>query len=202
MITSLRGTLIEALPTQVTVEVQGVGYELLIPASSYDRLPPPGKDVHLLTHLVVREDAHTLYGFSTATERQLFRLLIQTVTGIGPRIALSILSGMNPTAFSSAVAQGDIRSLSQISGVGRKTAERIVVELRDKLASPSFALPSTTPHAPGSPDSRLQDAALALVALGFKPAEASDTVRAVAAVLGTSASVEDIVRSSLRKGAG
>jgi holliday junction DNA helicase RuvA len=202
MITSLRGTLVEALPTQITVEVQGVGYELLIPASSYDRLPQPGQEIHLLTHLVVREDAHTLYGFSTATERHLFRLLIQTVTGIGPRIALSILSGMNPTAFSSAVAQGDIRSLSQISGVGRKTAERIIVELRDKLASPTFALPIASPHAPGSPDSRLQDAALALVALGFKPPEASDTVRAVAAVLGASASVEDIVRSSLRKGAG
>src|ERR1051326_831096 len=133
MITFLRGKLVEALPTQVTVDVNGVGYEVLIPPSSYDRLPPPGNEVQLLTHLAVREDAHTLYGFMTAAERELFRLLVNTVSGIGPKIALNILSGMNATALRGAVAKGDVKALSQISGVGKKTAERIVVELKDRI---------------------------------------------------------------------
>src|SRR5213595_3906876 len=133
MITFLSGTLMEALPTQVTVEVQGVGYEALIPLSSYDKLPQPGHEIHLLTHLAVREDAHTLYGFMTFAERDLFRMLVNTVSGIGPKIALNVLSGMNVVAFRGAVANGDVKSLSQISGVGKKTAERIVVELRDKI---------------------------------------------------------------------
>ncbi len=125
MITFLHGKLVEALPTQLTVEVNGVGYETLIPLSSYDKLPPPGQEVKLLTHLVVREDAHTLYGFMSTAERDLFRMLINTVSGIGPKIALNILSGISVTAFRGAVANGDVKSLSQISGVGKKTAERL-----------------------------------------------------------------------------
>ena len=133
MITFLHGQLVEALPTRVVVDVNGVGYEALIPLSSYNRLPPPGQPVRLLTQLVVREDAHTLYGFMTAEERDLFRLLVNTVSGIGPKIALNILSGINVTAFRGAVANGDVKALSQISGVGKKTAERMIVELRDKI---------------------------------------------------------------------
>src|SRR5512140_3308878 len=133
MISFLKGKLVEALPTQVVLDVNGVGYEALIPLSSYDKLPQPGQEVKLLTHLAVREDAHTLYGFMTAAERELFRLLINTVSGIGPKIALNILSGIAVTAFRGAVANGDVKALSQISGVGKKTAERIVVELKDKI---------------------------------------------------------------------
>src|SRR5438876_8119086 len=133
MITFLRGTLSEVLPTQLTVEVNGVGYEVLIPLSSYDKLPAPGGPVKLLTHLAIREDAHVLYGFMTTAERDLFRLLINTVSGIGPKIALNILSGMNVTAFRGAVAGADVKTLAQISGVGKKPAERIVVELKDKV---------------------------------------------------------------------
>src|SRR5262245_19732808 len=125
MITFLRGKLVEALPTQVTLDVNGVGYEALIPLSSFDKLPQPGQNVTLLTQLVVREDAHTLYGFMSADERDLFRLLVHTVSGIGPKIALNVLSGINVTAFRGAVASGDVKALSQISGVGKKTAERI-----------------------------------------------------------------------------
>src|SRR6267143_6822166 len=132
VITFLHGKLIEALPTQVIVEVNGVGYEVLIPLSSFDKLPQPGHDVKLLTQLIVREDSHTLYGFTSAAERELFRLLINSVSGIGPKTALNILSGMNAVAFRGAVANADVKTLSQISGVGKKTAERIVVELRDK----------------------------------------------------------------------
>ncbi|MCI0535167.1 MAG: Holliday junction branch migration protein RuvA, partial [Verrucomicrobiales bacterium] len=122
MITFLHGKLVEALPTQVIVDVHGVGYDVLIPLSSYDKLPAPGNDVKLLTHLAVREDAHVLYGFMTAPERDMFRLLINTVSGIGPKIALNVLSGMSVTAFRGAVAISDVKALSQISGVGKKTA--------------------------------------------------------------------------------
>src|SRR5580704_17437335 len=125
MITFLNGKLVEALPTQVTVEVHGVGYEVLIPLSSFDKLPLPGNEVKLLTHLAIREDAHVLYGFVTSAERDMFRLLIHTVSGIGPKIALNILSGINVTAFRGAIAGGDVKILSQISGIGKKTAERI-----------------------------------------------------------------------------
>ncbi|HZL12582.1 MAG TPA: Holliday junction branch migration protein RuvA, partial [Verrucomicrobiae bacterium] len=127
MITFLHGKLVEALPTQVVVEVNGVGYEILIPLSSFDKLPSPGQEIKLLTQLVIREDAHTLYGFASAVERDLFRMLIHNVSGIGPKTALNILSGMNAVTFRGAVAGGDVKSLSQISGVGKKTAERIVV---------------------------------------------------------------------------
>src|ERR1700690_345617 len=135
MITFLQGQLAEALPTQVVVDVNGVGYEVLIPLSSFDKLPQPGGAVKLLTLLVIREDAHTLYGFMTAAERDLFRLFINTVSGMGPKIALNILSGISVTAFRGAVAGSDVKALSQISGVGKKTAERIVVELRDKIGA-------------------------------------------------------------------
>src|SRR5271156_3044952 len=135
MITFLSGKLVEALPTQVVVEVNGVGYEVLIPLSSFDKLPPPGHEIKLLTQLVVREDAHILYGFASGAERDLFRLLVNSVSGIGPKTALNILSGISVTTFRGAVATSDVKSLSQISGVGKKTAERIVVELRDKVGA-------------------------------------------------------------------
>src|SRR5688500_16376890 len=135
MLSLLEGQLVESLPTQVTVDVNGVGYEVLIPLSSFDKLPSPGNSVKLLTHLAVREDAHVLYGFMTSPEREMFRLLINTVSGIGPKIALNVLSGMNVTALRGAVANSDDKSLSQISCVGKKTAERIVVELKDKIGA-------------------------------------------------------------------
>jgi Holliday junction DNA helicase RuvA len=202
VITSLQGKLVDALPTQVTLEVHGVGYEVLIPLSSFDRLPAPGHDIRLLTHLAIREDAHVLYGFVTQAERDLFRLLIHTVSGIGPKIALSILSGMPAQAFRAAVAAGDIKALSQISGVGRKTAERIVVELKDKVGQVAPLEPNSPPRSNLPAEQAVQDAVLALVALGYKASEAQDTIRAAQAVLGTQASVEQLVRASLRKGGG
>ena len=198
MITFLRGKLVECLPTQITVEVAGVGYEALIPLSSFDKLPAVGSDVHLLTHLVVREDAHTLYGFVTAAERQLFRLLINTVSGIGPKIALSVLSGMSVVALRGAVAQGDVKALSQISGVGKKTAERIVVELKDKIGASGAWEASSAQRAVNESDQRVNDAVLALIALGRKHAEAYETVRAAQAVLGPKATLEELVRASLK----
>ena len=201
MIMFLRGKLVEALPTQATVEVHGLGYDVLIPLSSYDKLPAPGAEVHLLTHLAIREDAHVLYGFMTAAERDLFRLLINTVSGIGPKIALNVLSGMNPVALRGAVAGGDVKALSQISGVGKKTAERIVVELRDKIGAAGAWEASSARRALSDADQKTNDAVLALMALGFKQPEAHDAIRATQAALGPQASVEDLVRASLKKGA-
>ncbi len=200
MITFLHGKLVEALPTQVVVDVNGVGYEALIPLSSYDKLPPPGGDVKLLTQLVIREDAHVLYGFASAAERDLFRLLINHVSGIGPKTALNILSGMNPVAFRGAVAGSDVKSLSQISGVGKKTAERIVVELRDKVGAAGVWEASSAARSLSTADQKINDAVLALMALGFKQIEAHDTVRAAQAMLGAAATVEQLVRAGLKKG--
>ena len=200
MITFLRGKLVEALPTQVTIDVDGIGYEALIPLSSFAKLPTPGNDVLLLTHLAVREDAHVLYGFMTAAEREMFRLLINTVSGIGPKLALNVLSGMNVTALRGAVANADVRALSQISGVGKKTAERIVVELKDKIGAAGAWEASSAQRGLSDADQKINDAVLALVALGFKQIEAHDAVRAAQAALGSQAGIEDLVRTCLKKG--
>jgi Holliday junction DNA helicase RuvA len=201
MITFLHGKLVEALPTQVIVNVNGVGYEALIPLSSYDKLPQPGQEVKLLTQLVIREDAHTLYGFMAPDERDLFRLLINTVSGIGPKTALNVLSGMNPVAFRGAVANGDVKALSQISGVGKKTAERIVVELRDKIGAVGAWEAASAQRTLSPADQKVNDAVLALMALGFKQVDAHDTVRQAQAALGSQATVEELVRACLKKGA-
>jgi Holliday junction DNA helicase RuvA len=199
MITFLRGKLVDALPTQVCVDVNGVGYEALIPLSSFDKLPQPGGEVSLLTHLVIRDDAHVLYGFMTAAERELFRMLVNNVSGIGPKIALNVLSGINVTAFRGAVANGDVKALSQISGVGKKTAERIVVELKDKIGAAGAWEASSAQRSLSPEDQKVNDAVLALMALGFKQVEAHDAVRKTQATLGTGATVEDLVRACLKK---
>ncbi|MCI0748769.1 MAG: Holliday junction branch migration protein RuvA [Verrucomicrobia subdivision 3 bacterium] len=199
MISFLHGKLVDVLPTQVTVDVQGVGYEVLIPLSSFDKLPAPGNDVKLLTHLAVREDAHVLYGFMSSAEREMFRLLINTVSGIGPKLALNVLSGMNVTALRGAVASGDVKALSQISGVGKKTAERIVVELRDKIGAAGAWEARSAERALTGEEQKASDAVLALMALGFKQQEAHESVRATMALLGEKATVEDLVRACLKK---
>ena len=199
MITFLQGKLVEALPTQVTIDVHGVGNEVLIPLSSYDKLGQPGQEIKILTHLAVREDAHVLYGFMSAAEREMFRLLIHTVSGIGPKIALSILSGMNVTALRGAVANGDVKALSQISGVGKKTAERIVVELKDKIGAAGAWEAMSAQRGLSAADQKINDAVLALLALEYKQADAHEMVRAAYATLGDQATVEDLVRACFKK---
>lgn len=201
MITHLHGQLREVSPAVVTVDVLGVGYEVLIPLSSFDKLPPVGNEVHLLTHLAIREDAHVLYGFATAGERELFRLLIHTVSGIGPKIALNILSGMNATLFRGAIASGDVKALSQIPGVGRKTAERIIVELKDRLGPAAAWEAGSVRRTLNAADQRHNDGVLALIALGFKQNDAHEAIRAAQTMLGEKASIEDLVRACLKKGA-
>ncbi len=198
MITFLKGILTDALPTQAVVDVNGVGYEILIPLSSFEKLPELGQAVRLKTQLVVREDSQTLYGFATDGERDLFRL-IQSVSGIGPRLALNVLSGMDVGAFKGAIAVGDVKRLSSINGVGKKTAERMVLELKDKLGPASV---ETTALGQGmlSHDKTIADTASALEALGTKSAEAAKAAKAARAMLGPQASVEELVRAALKGG--
>ena len=199
MISFLQGKLAEALPTQVVIDVNGVGYEMFIPLSSFDKLPQPGSQVKLLTHLAVRDDAHVLYGFMPETERDLFRLLIRHVSGIGPKIALNVLSGTTPASFRAAVASGDVKVLSGVSGVGKKTAERIVVELKDKLGDETaFGSAGGVPIS--ADEQKISDAAAALIALGSKPKNAQEAVRSAIAMLGPNAPVDAIVRAALSKG--
>jgi len=200
MITFIHGKLVEALPTQAIVDVNGMGYEVLIPLSSFNKLPQPGREVHLLTHLSVREDAHVLYGFSSPAERDVFRLLVNSVSGVGPKIALNVLSGMSVMAFRGAVASADVKTLSQISGLGRKTAERIVVELKDKVGDAGAWEAASERRGLSGSEQKTNDAVLALIALGVKQAEAHESVRKAMAMLGEQAQLEDIVRACLKKG--
>jgi Holliday junction DNA helicase RuvA len=179
------------------VEVHGVGYEVFIPLSSYDRLPPPGQSVRLLTHLQVREDAHTLYGFATTEERDLFRLLVNRVSGIGPKLALAVLSGMDVARFKAAVVDSDIASISKISGLGKKTAERIVLELKDKVGVAAAWEAASAANAPGPAARASNDAVLALIALGYKQVDAARAVRA-AALEHPEAGTEELVRLALK----
>jgi Holliday junction DNA helicase RuvA len=199
VITYLHGKLAESLPTQVVVEVGGVGYEVLIPLSSYDRLPPPGTSVKILTHLVVREDAHILFGFMTADERDLFRLLVQHVSGIGPKIALAVLSGIAVPAFKGAVVNGEVKTLAQIRGVGKKTAERIIVELKDKIGVAGAWEAASAKHALTPEEQKCNDAVLALISLGYKQIEAHKAIRAASEKLGPAVDVEQLVREALRQ---
>ena len=189
MITFLKGKLTDALPTQVVIDVNGIGYEVLIPLSSFEKLPELGQAVTLRTQLVVREDSQTLYGFATDAERELFRL-IQGVSGIGPRLALNVLSGMNVGSFKGAIAAGDVKRLSSINGVGKKTAERMVLELKDKLG-PATGAAAALDQAAAPHDKTIADTVSALEALGTKPGEAQKAAEAARAMLGPRASVED-----------
>lgn len=198
MIAFLKGILIEALPTQVVIDVNGVGYEVLIPLSSFEKLPQPGGELTLLTHLAIRDDAHILYGFSTEIERDLFRQLIRHVTGIGPKIALNVLSGTTPASFRAAVSNGDVKALSGISGVGKKTAERIVVELKDKLGDPELGELNGVKSA-SIEDQKIADAVAALEALGSKPKDAQEAIRMAITMLGPDKPVDELVRAALKK---
>lgn len=167
MIGSIRGQILAKAPPQLTVEAGGLGYELETPMSTFLHLPAVGEPVRLLTHLVVREDAHVLYGFATEAERRLFRNLIK-VSGVGPKIALALLSGISVEAFAACVHNQDIGALTRIPGIGRKTAERLVIEMRDRLTAQNGL---SMPNAPGGGSEA--EAFGALLALGYKPAEAT-----------------------------
>ena len=199
VITFLRGRLTQALPTQATIEVNGVGYEVFIPLSSYDELPIIGQSIEMLTHLHVREDAHILYGFMTAPERDLFRLLVNHVSGIGPKLALAVLSGMSVNNFKSAVVNNDIASLSKISGLGKKTAERIVLELKDKVGVAAAWEAASATHAPTPEQEQANEAVLALIALGYKQVDAHKAVRDLQKKEAAGKTAEELVKLALKR---
>jgi len=199
MITHVAGKLTAALPTQAIVDVNGIGYELLIPLSSYDRLPPVGQTVQVLTHLHVREDAHVLYGFMSAAERDLFRLLVNSVTGIGPKLGLAVLSGMSVGNFKTAVVNNDVASLAKISGLGKKTAERIVLELKDKLGVAAAWEAASASHAPSPAETQANEAVLALIALGYKQVDAHKTVRELQDKQPEVKAAEELVKLALKR---
>ena len=174
MIGRLHGKLIEKTPPQVLVDVGGVGYEVDVPMSTFCNLPAEGSEITLLTHFIVREDAQLLYGFATAAERQTFRALIR-ISGVGPRIALAVLSGMSTQDLADAVEQGNATLLTRVPGIGKKTADRLVLELKGKLAGNAFA------PAGGAASAAQADILSALMALGFSEREVQGSVRALPA---------------------
>ena len=179
MIGRISGVLLEKQPPQILIDVSGVGYELQVPMTTLFQLPATGEVATLVTHHAVREDAHTLYGFSTLRDRELFRHLIK-VNGVGPKLALTIMSGMDSDSFARTVQSGDVTSLVALPGVGKKTAERLIIEMRDKLSDwlESVARSGSTAATPVV-SNKLNDAEDALIALGYKPTEAAKLVAAV-----------------------
>ncbi len=195
MISFLRGKLTESLPTRVVLDVRDVGYEIFIPLTTFEKLPPPPAEVTLLTVLSIRETEHVLYGFLTRDERDLFLLLIHHVSGVGPKIALAILSGSSTAQFKTAVVHQDLATLSRIKGVGKKTAERIVVELKDKVGISGAWQAAVENQTLGPEQQKTNDALLALLALGYKQ---QDALKAIAET-GIKGSVEEIIRDALKK---
>ena len=195
MIAYLEGALAETIPPNIVIDVRGVGYEVTLPLSAFDRLPRVGQPVRVLTHFHVREDAQQLFGFLHRQERDLFRLLLR-VSGIGPRVAIGILGAVTPRNFRAAVVAGDARALSRLPGVGKKTAERLIVELRDALGVAGIAPGRGTTE--DAADQRGLDAAMALIALGYKPADAHRGIAQAVQAEGTDAPVDRIVRAALK----
>jgi len=197
MIGRLTGTLIRKEPPALLLDVAGVGYELEAPMSTFYDLPPVGEQATLYTHLVVREDAHLLYGFSRESQRRWFRSLLK-VNGVGPRVALAVLSGLSEPELLQCLAQEDIGRLVKVPGIGRKTAERLVMELRDKVDLE--AVPTGGAARPaGRPADPAQEAVSALIALGYKPAEAN---RAISGLPRDGVKSEDLIRQALKGLAG
>ncbi len=195
MIAFLRGTVAESMPQCLVLDVNGVGYEVQVPLSTFDAVNPmEGKTVTLKIHLHVRENAQVLYGFATDAERDIFRLLIDRVSGIGPATAISILSGLNVNAFKQAVVNGDVQAIARAKGVGKRTAERIILELKDKVGLASTweaQQQGTTSEAAG-------DAELALLALGFKQTEARKAIGALVKD-NPRATTDELIRGALRR---
>lgn len=198
MISRLRGILLEKTSPALLVEVNGVGYEVLAPMTTCYHLPDINSEVTLHTHFVVREDAHQLYGFITQTDRELFRTLVK-VNGVGPKMALGIMSGMEAQELVQCVQSGNLVALTRIPGVGKKTAERLLVELRDKLSAWELAGSGKTGAVvSGKPASDpATEAESALVSLGYKPVEASRMVSAIARE-NSATSSQELIRLALR----
>lgn len=200
MITSIQGLLASATPLRAIVELNGFGYEVHIPVTTAEKLPVPGATVKLHTLVIYREDSQTLYGFATPAERDFFRLMIEHVTGVGPKVALSIMSRLSLPLLESAIRLGDVGTLAKCPGIGKKTAERLVVELRSKVGGTAADSPAGLggePAAQTPAENAHRDAVSALVALGYKAADADQAVRQAALALGLNATTEALIKRAL-----
>ena len=198
MIISIQGLLTSSTTQHAIIELNGFAYEVNIPVTTAEKLPIPGANVKLHTLVIYREDAQTLYGFATPAERDFFRLMIENVTGVGPKGALGIMSRLALPSLENAIRSGDIASLSKVPGIGKKTAERLVVELRTKVGptdGSATVLPGETTV--GGGDSTHRDAVAALIALGFKAADADQAVRHASISLGAKATTEALIKRAL-----
>jgi Holliday junction DNA helicase RuvA len=198
VITFLEGTLVEKQPGRAVLNVGGVGYEVLIPLSSFERLPPEGAACKVLTYHHVREDAQELFGFATEQERRLF-LMLYSVNGVGPKTALGVLGGLSVREIKTAIAEGDVKRLSSVKGLGRKTAEKIIVDLKDKLTDGEVLEAVSGAEASSPEEMRTRDAVLALISLGYKQADALKMIKDVLPKNSANVSVEDLVRRALAR---
>jgi Holliday junction DNA helicase RuvA len=198
MIAQIKGTVLESTPLLVVLEAAGVGYEVHIPITTAEKVPKIGAECNLFIHSVYREDSATLYGFATRDDRDFYRLLIEKVSGIGPKIGISMLSRMSTELLRSAIASSDVALLSKCPGIGKKTAERLVIELKDKVGLASTSSEATTGEVPASAEpSTFQDAVASLMTLGYKPADADKLAREAVSKLDANAPVELLLREAL-----
>lgn len=200
MIGSIRGRLVSATALGAMIDAGGIGYEVHVPVTTAERLPAPGQEALLHTHAVYREDSQTLYGFATIEERDFFRLLINHVAGVGPRVALALMSRFSLGLLESTIVTGDADALSKCPGIGRKTADRIILDLKDRLGASrggSKLSPGIPGAAAGQTSGTVADALAALLALGYKPADAEKAVRKAHAALGDSAPTEALIKRAL-----
>jgi Holliday junction DNA helicase RuvA len=202
MITSIHGTLVATSPLLAVIETGGLGYEVHVPVTTAEKLPAVGAQVKMHTLAVYRQDAQTLYGFATVEERDFFRLLIENVTGVGPKGALTIMSKLSLSLLENAIRAGDIATLANCPGIGKKTAERLVVELKSKVGASvpgeTISLEKSSSSGATAPaDSKQHDAVMALMALGYKAADADQAVRRAALAIGGRVTTEALVKKAL-----
>lgn len=197
MIARLKGIVAESTPLMVVLDVGGVGYEVHIPVTTAEKVPAIGESCSLFTQAVYREDSATIYGFGTREDRDFFKLLVEKVSGIGPKIAISILSRMSPELLRSAIASSDVALLAKCPGIGKKTAERLVIELKDKVGFPTGGKAANTESTGGGEPSTFQDAVSSLMILGYKPADADKLVRKANNQLGAGATTEALIKTAL-----
>ena len=197
MIARIKGIVLEATPLQVVLDAGGLGYEVNIPVTTAEKVPAIGKECSLFVHSVYREDSASLYGFATREDRDFFRLLVEKVSGIGPKIGISILSRMSVELLRSAIASSNVALLSKCPGIGKKTAERLVIELKDKVGLIASTSDSSSATIGAAVPSHFQDAVAGLMILGYKPAEADKLTRKAASQLAADASVEALIKTAL-----
>ena len=198
MIARLKGTVLETTPLMVVIDAGGVGYEVHIPITTAEKVPTAGNQCSLFIHSVYREDSASLYGFATREDRDFFRLIVEKVSGIGPKIAIAILSRMSVDLLRGAIASSDIALLTKCPGIGKKTAERLVIELKDKVGLSATTAPSDSSSvAANATPGAYQDAVSSLIILGYKPADADKFVRKASNLLPADASVEALVKKAL-----